>query len=141
MLKKIIVSLLIIAMLACIAGATSYYVEEKRYQGYKVEKVDIQNSGTGAFSGTTGELYGELLGLVYAKGNFTAGTNTITVKDAFLQTIDSYNVTAGNSTRVPGVKIGASTDAYSGYPLMGALTVSTTGGTAWKAATVYIIYR
>lgn len=131
-------------LLISLAHAEAYYnlpassVKDHIY----VEKIAVQTNATGDFSGLTGAIYGELLGIAYVNGNFS-GVGTITISSSLPSglTIDSYNLSSGNAMRAPGLQILTSTDAWARIPLIGPLVVSLSGAQHWGAGSMYIIYR
>jgi hypothetical protein len=106
-----------------------------------VTQVNVHANATGYYSGTA-NVFGELLGILYDKGNFTgAGTIVTTMTKPSGVAVDTYNVSPGSAYREPGTKFLTSTDAWSHLSIIAPLTVSMTSGQANGGATVYFIYR
>ena len=108
-----------------------------------VEQIDIQTNAAGAFAGETDStITGELMGIAWDKGNFTA-VGTTTIKTALPQAvqIDTFNLSTASAFRLPGIKLQGSTDVYGTYNLFSRVWVNMTGAQAWGKATLYILWR
>jgi hypothetical protein len=102
--------------------------------------VSLATNSHGNASPETRLIQGELLGLEYLNGNFT-GAGVVRLLDDHGIQIDTYNLSSGNTYRVPGVKITNSSDAWQAYTLSSTLWLNMTGQQANKTATVRILYR
>lgn len=112
-------------------------------QNLVVEEIDIQTNATGYFSEQTDStITGELVGIAWDKGNFTAvGNVSLNATTPARVRIDYFNLSDGSAFRLPGVKLQGSTDEYGTYNLFSRLWVNLTGAQAWGKATLYIFWR
>lgn len=102
--------------------------------------VTLTTDGGGNASKETRLIQGELLGLEYLNGNFTAG-GLVSIKDPHGVLLDIYNLSSGSSYRAPGIKYANSSDAWRPYAISSKLWLNMTGQQHNKTATVKIIYR
>jgi hypothetical protein len=102
--------------------------------------VTLTTNSHGNTSLETRLIQGELLGLEYLNGNFT-GAGVVRLLDDHGIQIDTYNLSSGNTYRVPGVKITNSTDAWHPYTLSSTLWLNMTLQQVNKTAAVRIMYR
>jgi len=105
-----------------------------------VQAITLQTNATGYASEETRLMVGEVLGLEFINGNFTA-RGIITIKDTRGVQLDSYNVSNGTACRLPGIKILGSSDAWGPYVVSSPLWLNMSGQEANKTAKVLIVCR
>lgn len=110
----------------------------------KVETIAVTVTAGGVASGASKHINGEILKLVYDKGTINAASTLATKETETLETIDSYDINAGDAVRYPRAAItGASAgdNKWIPFPVHGTITVSGTGCAASKACSVKVYWR
>lgn len=110
----------------------------------KVETIAVATNGSGVASGVSKAINGEILKLVYDKGTIDAASTLATTETDTSETIDSYDINAGDAVRYPRAAItGASAgdNKWTPFPVHGSLTVSGTGCAASKACSLKVYWR
>jgi len=102
--------------------------------------VTLVTDHSGNASEQTRLVAGEVVGLRYLNGNFTAEGN-LTIQDDCGLLIDGYNLSSGDIYRLPGLQYENSTDAWGPYALFSNLWLNMTLQQDNKTATVLILYR
>jgi hypothetical protein len=119
-------------------------VKTKFRQPIFCQSISMTTNGSGAGSGTSDVITGEILKISYVKDTVNAATTAVLTftTPATTVSLDSYDVNGGSAERYVYAKIQGSTDAYTRHIIAdSAITVSVTGGALSKAFTVYVYYR
>jgi hypothetical protein len=137
-MKIVHIYLVTVALLMLsLANASPYfgYAQEQNRQAIFADQIDIRADGGGNVCEQTPILTGDLRAVVIENGNFTGiGNYTLNYTMPRNVTLDTYNLSSGNTIRAPRI------DYNSTYPLFGKLWLNITGGEAWAQATAYIVY-
>jgi hypothetical protein len=145
MKHKIITILILIALIGAVQAEG--YIKNPGTPRIKealwVEKIPIQANATGYFSDQVDSIMiGTIEAITYVNRNCTEEFNITLAHDLPNGLIiDYWNVSAGNSTRLPRYLIPGSTDAWGAIPIFSKPWINVSGGKACGSAEVYIAYK